>query len=118
MTQLALRLPLNQTDTVVRFSYRSVNPSTVGGTPPGFLLGSEGGQVTYTTLPSDSGQPTTAMIGQSQVMLGPLMTAQLALPSDAAASGEITLLRKVPTSGSNLPAPPVTGLIIDDLRAE
>jgi hypothetical protein len=118
MTQLALRLALVSTDTVVRFSYQSVNPTTIGGPSPGFLIGSEGGQVSYGTLAADSGPPTTAMIGQSQVSLGPVMTAQLALPSDAVSNGEITLLREVSSSGSNLPAPPVPGLIVDDLRAE
>ena len=51
------------------------------------------------------------------VTVGPVMNAEFALPPDA--SGEITLLRIVRGSpGVGLPPPPITGLIIDDLRVE
>jgi hypothetical protein len=113
-TQLALRLALSPGDTAVRFSYRTVNPSTIlGGTY--FQMASEGGSITSPMLAADSGQPTAATINGSQVMLGPVTTATFPLSSDA--SGEVTLIRKLRGSG-NLPPRPSPGLIIDDLRAE
>jgi hypothetical protein len=113
-TQIALRLALSAGDTVVRFSYRTVNPNTIlGGSY--FLMASEGGLITSPTLPPDSAQPTAATINQSSVMLGPVTTATFPLPSDAA--GEIVLTRRLRGSGG-LPPRPETGVIIDDLRAE
>jgi len=122
MTQLALRIALDATDTVVRFAYRSVNPTGTGaGTAaaPYYLLGSEGGAITSPTLGPDSGPAVAAMIpGQGQVSLGPLMTAEFALPAGAAAAGQVTLVRGVRECCASLPAPSIAGLIIDDLRAE
>ena len=115
MKQFALRIALAVGDTVLRFSYRTVNPSTFPGSY--FLMGSEGGQVVSPSLPSTTESTTTATIpGQGSVLLGPITTAEFALPPDAA--GEITLTRSVRAAGSSMPAPPITGLIIDDLRAE
>ena len=115
LTQLALRLALAPGDTVVRFSYRTVNPSSFGGAT--FQMGSEGGQIVVPTLSSATQSTTTATIpGQGSVMLGPITTGEFALPPDAA--GEITLIRFAQTWASSMPSPPVTGLIIDDLRAE
>jgi hypothetical protein len=119
MTQLALRLTLTPGDTVVRFSYRTVNPGTFGGAlDPYYLMGSVGGQIVVPALAGDSAPTTTGMIpGQGQVSLGPIMTAEWPLPADA--SGEIALKRVVQACcSSGMPAPPVAGLIIDDLRAE
>ena len=57
------------------------------------------------------------MIGQTEVQLGPLMTAEIPLPPDAATEIVIArIVRGITCSG--LPVPPVAGLIIDDLRAE
>ena len=114
-TQLALRLPLAPGDTVVRFSYREVNPNSFGGTS--VVIASPGGTIAGTALTSPAGMTTSAMIGQTEVQLGPLMTAEIALPPDAAT--EIVIARIVRASTcSGLPVRPVAGLIIDDLRAE
>jgi hypothetical protein len=116
-TQLALRIALDPTNTVLRFAYR---PSTgsVGATEVYFLLGSEGGQVTYATLPTYDGPTTIVTVGQRQVALGPVTTAEFPLPMGAASAGELTLVRRVRAWPGGLPAPPVPGLMIDDLRAE
>lgn len=115
MTQFALRVALAPGDTVLRFSYREVNPNVFGSAY--FLMGSEGGQVVSPSLASPTQAPTTATIpGTGTVMLGPTTTAEFALPPDAA--GAITLTRIARAAGTSMPAPPVTGLIIDDLRAE
>jgi hypothetical protein len=82
-----------------------------------FKMASEGGQIVLPTLSSATQSTTTATIpGQGSVMLGPITAGEFALPPDAA--GEITLIRIAQTGGSNMPSPPITGLIIDDLRAE
>jgi hypothetical protein len=113
-TQFALRLALSPGDSVVRFSYRTVSPSSFDNAR--FLMASEGGVIASPTLPPDSGPPTAATIpGQGQITIGPLMTAEFPLTPDAA--GEITLSRILP-GAIGLPAPPAAGLIIDDLRAE
>ena len=116
LTQLALRLALAPGDTVIRFSYRTVNPSAFDGAR--FWMGSEGGQIVVSTLSSATQSTTTATIpGQGSVSLGPITAGEFALPPDAA--GELTLLRIAQTAGSSsMPSPPITGLIIDDLRAE
>jgi hypothetical protein len=119
MTQLALRLALDPTDTTVRFSYRSVNAgaASIGAAVPYFLFGSEGTLIGYAMLGPDNGSPTTTTIpGQGDVVLGPVMTATLALPTGA--TGDVTLVRKVPACCGGLPAPRVPGLILDDLRTE
>jgi hypothetical protein len=121
MTQLALRVALEPADTVVRFSYRSVNGSIgPGSVPPYFMLGSEGGQITGGPLAADTGATETVTIpGGGQVQLGPLTTATLTLPPDAAATGQVTLLRTVSACcPGGRPAPAVGGIIIDDLVAE
>jgi hypothetical protein len=114
-TQLALRLPLAPGDTVVRFAYREVNPNGFGATS--VLIASPGGTIARAELTWSPAMTTSAIIGQSQVELGPLKTAEIALPSDAAT--EIVIARIAGgITCSNLPVPPFAGLIIDDLRAE
>jgi len=117
--QLMLRLALDPGDTVIRFAYRTVVPagSTTGTfASASYTLGSEAGQVVGSS-PTLTSQPTTVMtIGASgNFEVGPVTTAALALPADAA--GEVTLMRTAPGS-TGLPGRPVMGLIIDDLRAE
>jgi len=116
VSQLALRVPLSPGDSVVRFSYRTVNP----GDPFGVYLafGSVGGMIGTATLPGDTGG-AYVMIGDSKVVLGSLQTATLGLPPDA--SGELVLTRiaSQPVSCGPGPMPqPIPGLIIDDLRGE
>jgi hypothetical protein len=82
------------------------------------LIGAPGSEIKSMTLGPDSGPPVSATLGQGTVMLGPLMTAELALPSGAGAAGELTIIRKLAACCYGLPAPPVAGLILDDLRAE
>jgi hypothetical protein len=119
ITQLALRIALDATDTVVRFSYRSVNPTSPGlGTNPAFVFGAPDSEVKAMTLGPDSGPPVSAALGQETVMLGPVMTAELVLPPGTASAGELTIIRRLAGCCSNLPSPPVAGLILDDLRAE
>jgi len=120
MTQLALRIPLDATDTVLRFSYRTVNPMTTstGIAEPYYLLGSEGGQTASLSLPLDTGPTTTVTLGSTQVPAGPVTTATFTLPAGAAAAGQLTFIRRVHACCGNMPAPGVTGLILDDLRAE
>ena len=114
MTQFALRIAVAPGDTVLRFSYREVNPNSFPGSF--FLMGSEGGQVVSPSLPPTQSTTTATISGTGTVQLGPITTAEFALPPDAA--GEVTLTRIVRGAGTSMPAPPVTGLIIDDLRAE
>jgi hypothetical protein len=117
VTQLALRLPILSGDTVLRFTYRSVNPGDAFGTY--FVVASVGGSIGTVTLPPDGAVATTpATIGGTQVLLGPLMTATIGLPGDA--HGEVVLARLAAQSYScGGPAPPpVPGLIIDDLYAD
>jgi hypothetical protein len=118
MTQLAVRVALEATDTVVRFSYRSVNPQTGIGPDPSFVFGAPGSEIKGMQLGADSGPPVSATIGLETVMLGPVMTAELVLPAGAAAAGELAIVRTLPACCYGSPSPPVPGLILDDLRAE
>ncbi|HXU05250.1 MAG TPA: hypothetical protein VN903_30030 [Polyangia bacterium] len=121
ITQLALRIALDPADTVLRFAYRSVGQTNNGAGAlgePYYSLGSEGGPIASATLGADGGPTTIVSLGQGQVSVGPIMTAEFALPAGAASSGQLTLVRRVRASAGGLPAPPIPGLIIDDLRAE
>jgi hypothetical protein len=111
---LALRLPVNPGDTVVRFSYQAVNGSTAGVT---YTLGSEGRTITWPTLVDEEVTLTPATIAGSQVTLGARRTAEFALPPDA--TNEVVFGRSVqPWFGCGQPPPTVGGIIIDDLRVE
>jgi hypothetical protein len=114
--QLAVRLTLNPGDTVVRFSYELVSPSYPVRTV--FMLASVGGQITSPPAPTYATTPTTtATLGGSTATIGPLSTAQLPLPPNAA--GEIVLELVVPgVTCPTVPAPSRAGFIMDDLRAE
>lgn len=117
VTQFALRLPILSGNTVLHFSYRSVNPGDAFGVY--FVVASVGGTIGTVTLPADgAGATTPATIDGTQVLLGPILTATMGLPGDA--HGEIVLARlaaQAYTCGGPAP-PPVPGLIIDDLYAE
>jgi len=119
VTQLAVRVALPPGNTNIVFSYRTVNPGD-GGDGVSYLLASVGGTIETAELPSDAGGPTTpAMIGGAQVMLGPTLTATIALPPDT--HDEVVLARVASQAGSSCggPAPPpVPGIIIDDLRTQ
>src|SRR5262249_54585765 len=114
--QLALRLALSPGDTVVRFSYELVSPSSPVRTM--FMLASVGGRIAPPPAPTSATTPTTtATVGGATVTIGPLSTTTLPLPSDAA--GEIVLeLALSSVTCATLPAPARAGFIIDDLRAE
>jgi hypothetical protein len=118
--QFLVRLMLTQGDTVVRFAYRTVTAGTTSTSFPygaTWLLGSEGGMIASPSLPPDAGATTPATIGGAQVTLGPLMTATFTLPPDA--HSEVALQRTAQSyAGCGGPMPPISGLIIDDLRAE
>ena len=117
VTQFALRLPILPGDTVLHFAYRTVNPGDAFGVY--FVVASVGGTIGTVTLPPDgAGVATPATIGETQVLLGPMMTATIGLPGDA--HGEVVLARLASQAyGCGGPAPaPVPGLIVDDLYAE
>lgn len=119
-TQLALRVALEAGDKVLRFAYRTVNPGSAASQwEPYYLMASEGGQIVSQTLGSTTTGSTTVTIpGGGQISLGPLMTAEFALPPDAAR--EIVLTRNVRAcclAGLH-PFITATGIIIDDVRAE
>jgi hypothetical protein len=102
-------------DTVVQFTYRTVNP---GPSPSSLVFGSVGGQIAGALLPSNTALPaTSATIGGTRVILGPLMTARFNLPAGAA--NELVVQRTVPPPNcSTRPLPEISGLIIDDLRLQ
>ena len=115
-TQVALRLVVAPGDSVLRFSYRFVNPSGFSNTR--FAVASPGGTIQWTTPVPDSGITTTqAMFPSGQYPVGPVATAELPLPADA--TNEVVFARVVEgvTCGGLFP-PPQAGLIIDDLRVE
>jgi hypothetical protein len=116
-TQLALRLAIAPSDTVLRFSYRTVtvNPTTPFSAE--YLVASVGGTIVTVELPPDDGAATPAAINGDPVMLGPLMTAAIDRPDDAA--GEVSFMRRTAGEDCGLPDPPGPGgIIIDDLRTE
>ena len=117
VTQFALRLPILSGNTVLHFSYRSVNPGDAFGVY--FVVASVGGTIGTVTLPPDgAGATTPATIGGTQVLLGPTMTATIGLPGRRPRRD-----RPRPPRGPGLHlrrprAAPRAGLIIDDLYAE
>lgn len=116
VTQFAVRLTVAAGDTVVRFSYRHVNPYG-GSDGTMFAVASIGGRFAWKSLSASTTTLTPASIpGQGTVMLGPLVTAEIPLPSDAA--GEVVFGRVVQSSLCGLPPPPAAGIVIDDLRVE
>ena len=81
-TQVALRLAVAPGDSVLRFSYRLVNPSGFSNTR--FAVASPGGTILWTAPEPDSGTTTTqAMFPGSVYPVGPVTTAELPLPADA-----------------------------------
>lgn len=117
VTQFALRVPIAVGNTVLRFSYRTVNPGDTSNVY--YVVGSVGGPIGTASLPSDvSGPTTTATIDQMPVMLGPVQTATIGLPGSSYMEVVFARLASQPT-GCGGPAPrPVPGVIIDDLHAE
>lgn len=115
-TELALRLTLTPGDTVLRFSYQAVNPTTSNGAQ--FLMASVDGTIVAFSPAVSQTSTTTAMINGQQVSLGPIIAAEYPLPADAA--GELVVTRISYGGGScgGQPPPPTAGMIIDDLRTE
>jgi hypothetical protein len=115
-TQVALRLAVTPGDSVLRFSYRFVNPSGFRNTR--YAVASPGGRIEWTMPEPDSGITTTqAMFPGSQYAVGPVTTAELALPADV--TDEIVFGRVVQgTKCGGLFPPPQAGMLIDDLRVE
>jgi hypothetical protein len=115
-TQLVLRLAVTPGDTVVRFAYRTVNPSTVSTGTIIFVAvpGGGGAAQNVTSAPTPT---TAATVAGQAVSLGPPAMAEIPLPADA--SSEIVIARIAYGTGcSGLPPPPIEGMIIDDLRVE
>jgi hypothetical protein len=116
-SQLALRLAVNAGDSVVRFSYRTVEPPVSLSQAPTFGLGVVGKPIAWSTVTSAAGDAkTSTFIGQESVLVGPVKLAEIGLP--AGASGEVVVDRFVAGFGCGLPPPPTMGIIIDDLRVE
>jgi len=117
VTQFALRVPIAVGNTVLRFSYRIVNPGD--GSNVSYVIGSVGGPIGTATLPADVTSPMTpATIDQTPVTLGPIQTTAIGLPGSAYMEVVFARLASQPTSCGG-PAPrPVPGVIIDDLHAE
>lgn len=114
-TPFAFRLPVAPGDAVVRFSYRSGAPSP--GLHPPIRFGIPGGEVVTFEPPFESSLTPVPMPGGGTVGLGPLRTAEVALPPGA--SGEIVVTRTIPYQGcSSFPPLPIGALLIDDLRVE
>jgi hypothetical protein len=114
-TQFAVRLAIAPGDRVLRFSYRTVSTSASGGDDAEFVVATPGGPITSAVLPA-SGTRTPARIYVDDVMLGPLTTATIDLPADAA--GEVVLARVFANLICESPVSDPVGFIIDDLRAE
>jgi hypothetical protein len=116
--QLALRLALTPGDRVLRFSYRVVTPSSFAFTQ--FLMASVGGTIVgFASSLTSSPTSTVTFPGGAQATVGPIVDAEFPLPTDA--SGELVIERVHSGAAgcrSQLPPPPVAGLIIDNLRAE
>jgi hypothetical protein len=113
---LALRLAVQSGDTVVRFSYRTVNPVGFGG-GTSFGVGAVGKPIVWKAVTDATGATQTpATINQANFQLGPVSTAEIALP--AGATGEVVLDSIASGGGCGLPPPPPPGIIIDDLRVE
>jgi len=113
VTRLSLRLAVASGDTVIRFAYRLVNPSGALA----IYFASEGGKIGTAQIGSGATSTETASIpGQGAVSLGPIVTAEIPLPSDVGT--EVVLAEILPGLNGGLPAPPVSGVIIDDLRVE
>ena len=121
-TQLALRLAVAPGDTVVRFSYRSVDSGQYGD-PSRYLVSTMGGTVNDRTLAGATEPTTVATIvdygADRSVTLGPTTTAEIPLPADA--TTEVVFARVTGYAGGGCGYdfyPPTPGIIIDDLRVE
>jgi hypothetical protein len=110
-TRLAVRMTVSPGDTVIRFSYRLVEP--YGSLA--FYFGSEGGKLGYQEM-GGSTAATRMTIGDTAWNVGPVAVAALPLPADVGA--EVVLAEIVRGYAGGLPMPPVSGIIIDDLRVE
>ncbi len=113
---VTFRLAVHPGDKTVRFAYRVASPYQVTGV--GFygsvVIGSVGSKVAaLSSLPL--GAPTTAVtrMNGTTLTLGPVATAELALPDPSAT--EVVLRIATATSGCGL-RPPAAGLIVDDVR--
>jgi hypothetical protein len=114
-TQFALRLPVAPGSTVVRFAYQYVNPGV--GAPARFAVASVGRSIATMAPSPGAGATTSGSINGAPATLGPVATATINLPADAA--GEIVVARLLsPSSPCSAPLPPTQGMIIDDLRTE
>jgi hypothetical protein len=117
-TQLALRLALEPGDKVLRFAYRTVN-ADLSPSQPFYLMASEGGQIVYQMLFATTATTTIATFpGGGQASLGPIMTAEFALPPDAVREIVFTRNLRACCGGGTHPVMTAAGIIIDDLRAE
>jgi hypothetical protein len=124
-TQLSLRLPRAPGDTVLRFAFRRVTDRLSGSgnhTTTLFQVAGQGGEIA--SLVERAAEPTEEITipgATAPVRIGPIMTAEIALPPDA--TGEVVVARiatETPRAElcAGFPARPIAGVIIDDLRAE
>jgi hypothetical protein len=116
MTQFALRLAVAPGDTVVRLAYRVVNPN--GFTTQFFAVASSGTKIS-TGDGSGGGGGAFVTIDGTEVALGPIATASIPLPDNAAAEVIVAGMTDANYSCSSGPQPTeLSGVIIDDLRSE
>jgi len=114
-TRFEVRLAVAPGDSVLRFSYRTASTTASGGEDAEFVVATPGGALVSTVLPA-SGTRTPGRIYVDDVMLGPLTTATIALPADAA--GEVVLARASASLICEGAQPEAVGVLIDDLRVE
>jgi len=117
VTRIALRVPVAPGASVLRLSYQVVNP----GDPnvPTFLFGGVGGAIGSIGPTMQTGSPTTrATIDGTDVTLGQTVTTFAALSADTGTEVVLALIASQASSCGGLPPPPVSGLILDDVRTE
>jgi hypothetical protein len=116
-SSFSLRVALEPTDTVLRFSYQLVRAQPGGTTPPTLAFGSVGATPAHMVLGGDTNlSAEVRLAGGSIIYVGTKATAEIRLPPGSA--GEITLQYVPSSSACGFPSPPAAGVLIDDLRAE
>ena len=115
---LAVRLPVQAGDTVVRFVLQFFGGYQFGSTSGVQLrVGAPGGGVTAVTLPSEMlSTQATGTLGQT-LWLGAVRTIEVPLPSGTTTEVVVDALGSANSTLCGLPSPSVS-LLLDDLRVE
>ena len=110
------RLAVHPGDKAVRFAYRVATTYQVagGGFYGSVVIGSVGSKIaSLSFLPAGTPTTTVTRTTGGTLTVGPVATAELALPDPGAT--EVVLKIATASGGCGLP-PPQAGLIIDDVR--